>query len=309
MFRFFSTPCLGLEITAKALKLGILTTNDNSSGKPLAKEVPLPVGMVGGDSYASPNIKEREGLASLLQETLQEFAPLKIRKLALSLADTIFRVQNLEFDELPAKTSDRDRLVRWRVEKGAAFDATNTVLRYQVAPRQGRGFSVLACLAKLDVLAQYEDLLDGLGYDTWSVGPASFHALNFYSPSLQARGVQGFAFVWVTDSSYSVLVTERGVPRFYRCKEIRQGATDARDRMLRELEDSLHFYTHLDRQQSSEVGHLFLAGDTSLLTPLAQELHSALTMEVKVLALHETLQSVGGIPDSFSSVFGAGGAV
>ena len=306
MFRFSSPPCIGLEITSRTVKLGVLPSNGNPSERPIAKAVPLSAGMV-GEAFALPNIRDVDGLASLLREALRELAPLKTRRLGLSLPDTIFRVQNLEFDELPNRKADRDRLVRWRVEKAAAFDATNTVLRYQVLPRESGGYAVLACMAKQDVLNQYEDLALGLGYDPWSIGPASFYALNFYYPSLQARGIAGFAFAWVTDSSYAVVAAGRGAPRFYRCKEIRQGAVDAKDRVLRELEDSVHFYAHLDRQQQSEIGHLFLAGDASMLAPLADDLKNVLTLEVEVLSLSTVLQGAEGAPDSFSSVFGSGG--
>ncbi len=308
MLRFFSSSCIGLEIASKTAKLAVFTSNGSPLGRPTAKAVPLPAGMV-GDAFASPNIRDVDGLTSLLRETLREAAPRKTRRLGLSLPDTVFRVQNLEFDELPKRTGDRDRLVRWRVEKGAAFDAANTVLRYQVLPRQNRGFSVLACMAKQDVLDQYEDLVLSLGYDAWSVGPASFHALNFFYPALQGRGVPGFAFAWITESSYAVIVTERGIPRFYRCKEIRQGAADAMERVVRELEDSLHFYAHLDREQLSEMGRLYLAGDASLLPSLGDALKGALTMEVETLTLQTALQNAADIPDSFSSVLGAGGAV
>ncbi len=307
MFRFFSSPCIGLEITSRAVKLGVLTSSSNPSERPVAKAISLPSGMV-GDAFASPNIRDLEALESLLREALQEFVAFKTRKIGLSIPDTIFRAQNLEFDELPTRTSDRDRLVRWRVEKGAAFDATNTVLRYQVLPRQGKGYSVLACMAKRDVLDQYENLVTGLGYDPWFIGPASFHALNFYYPSMQARGVPVFAFAWITESSYAVLVIERGVPRFYRCKEIRQGAADAKERVVRELVDSLHFYTHLDRQQLSEIGRLYLAGDASMLPALEDDLKSALSLEIEVLRLRTALQNTADLAESFSSVLGAGGA-
>ncbi len=307
MLRFFSRPRLGLEITSRAVKLGALLSNGKPSGRLVAKTIHLPAGMV-SDAFASLNIRDSEGLASILREALREFASFKSGRAGLSLPDTVFRVQNLDFDELPKRKADQDRLVRWRIEKGAAFDTANTVLRYQVFPRQGKGYSVLACIAKRDVLDQYEDLVTGLGYEPWSVGPASFHALNFYSPSLQKLGIPGFAFAWITDSSYALLLTESGVPRFYRCKEIRQVAVDAKERVLRELEDSLHFYTHLDRQQLSEIGRFFLAGDSPLLASLADDLKKALTLEVEVLSLPAALQAAGGAQDSFSSVFAAGEA-
>jgi hypothetical protein len=84
------------------------------------------------EAFAAQNIRDSEGLASLVRSSLKDLTTLSLRRAALSLPDGIFRVQTLEFDELPSQRPDRDRLVRWRLEKGAAFDVSNTVLRYQV---------------------------------------------------------------------------------------------------------------------------------------------------------------------------------
>jgi Tfp pilus assembly PilM family ATPase len=305
MFRFSPTPCIGVEITSRSLKFGVVTSKGNRQGSNSAKTMSLPPGMV-VESFSSPNVKDPEGFAVLLRDGLAEFDSLRTRRVGLSIADSAFRVQSLDFDELPDRTADRDRLVRWRIEKVAAFDPANTVLRYQALPRPGRGgYSVLASMAKSEVLAQYEDLAATAGYDPWSVGPSSFNALNFYYPSLQSRGIPDFAFAWVTENTYTTMVIEHGAPRFYRCKEVRQGtASDAKDRMLRELGDSLHFYMHQDRQQPCEVGHLFLAGDTSLLPSLAEGLKGSLSLEIDVLTPRAAQPAAEGLPDSFASVLG-----
>ncbi len=308
MLRFFNASNLGIEITARALKLGVLAGSGASVSLLASKAVQMPSGMV-SEGYATLNIRDREGLDALIRSCLQEFSPLAPRRAGLSLPDGIFRIQTLEFDELPSGNRDRDRLVRWRLEKGASFDTAGTVLRYQVLPRRDRGYTVLASVAKQDVLSQYEELLSGRGLEPWSVGPSSFNALNYYSARIAANDLSGAALVWITDGSYATIIMERGGPRFYRYREYKAGSPeDVAGRLLRELDDSLHFYTHMDRMQPSEIGHIYLAGDPSVMGPLAESLRNATTLGVETLEPGMVIPSADASP-AMAAVLGAGGAL
>lgn len=309
MQRNFTGIGLGIEITARALRLALLTGKGGTISLSASKTSPLPAGMV-NEAFASRNIKDFEGLASILRSAIQDTTTLPIRRLGLSLPDGIFRVQTLEFDDLPASNRDRDRLVRWRLEKGAAFDTANTLLRYQVLPRQDRGCSVLACVAKQEVIAQYEDLLAGLGLDPWAVVPSSFNALNLYAPYLAAMSIPGYAQVWVAEGSYTTIIMERGGPRFYRNKEIKAGAPqDVTGRLIRELDDTIHFYLHMDRQQQSEVGHLYLSGEPALIAPLAESLKNETSLKIEALAPSLVLTAGAEADPALAAAFGAGGAL
>ena len=308
MQRFLTGTSLGIEITAKALRLGLLTGKGGAIFLSDSRAAPLPAGMV-NEAFASQNIKDVEGLASILRSTIRDMTTLPVRRAGLSLPDGIFRVQTIEFDEFPANARDRDRLVRWRLEKGAAFDTANTLLRYQVLPRQDRGCSVLACVAKREVIAQYEDLLAGLGLEPWTVVPSSFNALNLYAPHLAAMGIPGYAQVWVAEGSYTTIIMERGGPRFYRYREIKAGAPqDVTGRLIRELDDTIHFYLHMDRQQQSEVGHLYLSGEPTLIAPLAESLKNETSLTIETLEPSVVLAS-GASDPALAAAFGAGGAL
>jgi Tfp pilus assembly PilM family ATPase len=262
------------------------------------------------ETFASRNIKDHEGLASLLRSSLKDSTTLPIRRAGLSLPDGIFRVQTLEFDELPANNSDRDRLVRWRLEKGAAFDTANTLLRYQVLPGQDRGCSVLACVAKQEVISQYEDLLAGLSFEPWAVVPSSFNALNFYAPYFAAKNIPGYALAWVAEGSYTTIIVERGGPRFYRYKEIKAGAPeDVIGRLIRELDDSIHFYLHMDRQQQAEVANLYLSGEPALVASLSESLKNETTLKIETLVPSFVLVAGAEADPALAAAFGAGGAL
>ena len=272
--------------------------------------VPLAPGLV-ADTFTAPNIKDKEGLAVLVRTGLKDIGARFVRRAGLSLPDGVFRIQALEFDELPTQRRDRDRLVRWRLEKGAAFDASGTVLRYQAYPRSDRGCTVLACIAKQEIISPYEDLLAGLGLEPWHVAPSAFNAMNFYASSLAGKGSPAFAFVWVTESSSTTIFMDQGVPRFYRYKEIKSGGApvDVTARLIRELDDSLHFYQHMDRQQQTEVGQLYLAGEPAVTAPLAESLKSEATLAVETLSPNTVHASAAGHAEPLAAAFGAGGAL
>jgi Tfp pilus assembly PilM family ATPase len=308
MQRIFKEIGLGIEITARALRFGLLTNRRGAISLSALKTSPLPAGMV-AETFASRNIKDFEGLASLLSSSLKVTTALPIRRVGLSLPDGIFRVQYLEFDELPANNRDRDRLIRWRLEKGAAYDTANTFLRYQVLPRQEKGCSVLACVAKQEVISQYEELLTRLGFEPWAVVPSSFNAMNFYAPYLAAKNIPGYALAWIAEGSYTTIIIERGGPRFYRYREIKAGVPEeVTGRLIRELDDSIHFYRHMDPQQQSEIGHLYLSGESALIAPLSESLMNETTLKIETLVPSFVLGAGEDADSAFAAAFGAGGA-
>jgi Tfp pilus assembly PilM family ATPase len=308
MQRIFTEPCLGIEITSRALRLGLLSRSGDTTNAVAMTSLLLPAGMV-SESYALTPFGDRDGLVSLLRSSIQKVATRPVRRAGLSIPDGSFRVQILEFDDMPSQSRDRDRLIRWRLEKGAAFDTTNTVLRYQVHARPDKGYSILACVAKQDVVAHYEAVLTELGLEPWAIVPSSLSVLNLYAPALLARNAPGFALAWITEGSYVTIIMEQGGPRFYRYKELRTGAAeDVTARLLRELDDSLHFYMHRDRQQTTEVSRLSLAGEPSLLEPLVEELKRVSALEIETLAPGMVMPSPDASP-AMAAALGAGGSL
>jgi Tfp pilus assembly PilM family ATPase len=319
MFRLFARrPGLGLEINPASLRLAAVTGGDTKTEVLFTKTVDLPAGMV-GESYASQNLHDPEGLSAILRDTLGAVAyrESRICRTALSLPDSVFRVQVFEFDDLPSKREDREQLIRWRIEKTAAFDASDTVLRHQILRRQERGFTLLACAAKREVIAQYEALLIGLGLEPWAIGLSSFHTANFYSAYLSKKAPVS-ALAYITDDTFAVLVMEQGAPGFYRFKEMKRGTQDEiRTRLLREIEDSLHFYTHMDRTQVqlSGIERLFLGGDYPDLENLAEGLRAMNAFDIEVLSPAAVLSSGNGEgpetvwPAALAAALGAGSAV
>ncbi len=300
-------PRLGIEITATAVRVAVLSGSGANLSILFTKTVDVPDGVV-SEAYSSTNIIDSSRLSAALREGL-DGVPSGIRRAGLSLSDSAFRVQAIEFDDLPGKADDRQRLIQWRLEKGAAFDITDTVLRYQVLGRQEKGLTVLSCVAKQAVITQYEALFFELGLEPWAVGPSSFYALNFYSSYLAKKSAVS-ALTHLSKDSFATIIMEPGGVRFYRYKDVKRGsAEDIRDKIMREIDDSLHFYTHMDRLQQSEVRDLYLTGESDMSADLAAALGTMTSLNVEVLSPAVATLSDGNIGPEMTAALGAGSSL
>ena len=300
-------PALGLEITSTALRLAAVSGKGSKTSVIGTARAVVPSGMV-NESYGASNLDNPDDLSRLLRDCLTALGRPDIRRVALCLPDSVFRAQTLDFDTLPGKAADRERLIRWRLEKTAAFDVADTALRYEVLRGQDRGLTVLACVAKQSVLSQYEAAFTRLGLEPWSIGLSSFSTLNFYAFYLMRRSPIA-VLAHITEDAFATVILENGGVRFYRYKEIKRGGVDEiRARIIREIEDSMHFYSHLDRTKAAEMGHLFLTGDAAASDGLAQGLHDRMAVTVELLSPAVVLSRGQADPD-FAAALGAGGSL
>lgn len=306
-------PGLGIEITSASIKAAAVVPGRPGEAVSVCSR-DLPAGLVAED-FSSSSISDRNALSGEIRLCLDALGSGPFRRAGLSLPDGLFRVQVLEFDDMPVKGAEREGLIRWRIEKSAAFDTTGLILRHQTFRRDKAGFVVIACLARADMLAEYEDVLSGLGLEVWDIGISSFSVLNLYAPYIMQRtAVSAIAFV--NPLSFTTIVIDRGIPSFYRYKEFKRSQEQAAVRLIREIDDSLHFYTHRDRSQPEAAGieRLYLVGEPAVTGPLSEGLASALSMEVEPLSPSILSQS-GMLKASFdsspvlSAALGAGGAL
>jgi len=308
MFGFHSRkPQLGLDITGSEVRLAAVAGSGANAQVLFTASSALPAGVM-NETFSFPSVAEPAGLSEAIRELLSRPGVPRTRRVGVSLPDALFRVQGFEFDALPSGEADRERLIRWRFERSSAFDVSDTLLRYQVVQQRSRGAMLLASIAKRAVVKQYEDLLLGLGLDPWTIGPASFHAVNLYVPALAAPGA-GYAVIVVRAASFVTMVVDQGLPRFYRFKEIKAGSPgEMRDRMVREIDDSLHFYMHMDRAQQAEIGRIGLTGEVPDLDALASRLGECSSVPIDLLSPSAVLarRDGGELPAALTAALGAG---
>ncbi len=307
MFQFLQRNSrLGIEITARAVRIVSLSGRGAACSVLSAAGSELPVGSIGG-AYSVSNINDRSALTETIERCLPDRGQAGHFRAGLCLPDGFFRVQTLDFDEFPRKLSEQERLIRWRLQKAAAFDLADTALRYQVLRRKDKGFTVLVCIAKAQFLLEIEEILLQLGIESWSVGISSFSILNFYATYLSGRSA-AYALIHIMGDSFATIIGENGGARFYRFKELRGGAEDAPARLQREIEDSLHFYHHMDRSQQAPVTHLYLTGEQTIGDALAASLGTDGSIAVQVLEPAVLLPS-SGIAADMAAALGAGASV
>jgi Tfp pilus assembly PilM family ATPase len=308
MLRFLQkSRVLGIEITTSAVKAAMAAGRGAQRSIVSAARTDLSPGIISG-IYSLPNIHDENALTQAIRNSIKSIPSGQSLPVALSLPDSVFRVQTLEFDELPKKNADRERLIRWRLEKTAAFDISDSLLQYQILRRQDAGFTILTCFAKKAVIGQYEKMLLNLEFEPWSIGLSSFHTLNLYAPYI-AKKTKVSALTHVAEDSFTTIVSESGGARFYRFKDMKRGgAEELRSRMVREIDESLHFYSHMDRSQQSEVGHLYLTGEQGA-GDLAAELKKVSGLEVELLTPSVVLPGISGAGPEMAAALGAGKTV
>jgi Tfp pilus assembly PilM family ATPase len=312
MLRVFSRkPSLGIEITSTTVRLAAVSGKSPNISIGAVKTAELPAGKV-CDVFSSPNSGDLTCIIEGLRACLPADSLGRRRRAGLSLPDALFRVQLLEFDELPASPADQERLIRWRLEKAAAFDLSGTVLRCAVHRREPKGYAALVCVAKQAVVEQYERAFSEVGLEPWSIGISSIHSMNFYAPLMEMK-TPVYAFTYIMDDSFAIMVVDRGRMKFYRWKEVKRGASDElKAKFIRELSDSIHFYAHMDRTQTTEIPQLYATGDSVMTGEIAAELADTLSFNVTALSPADIISRNGRAeepPASLSAALGAGCAV
>ena len=107
------------------------------------------------DEPDKPNLRAPEAVASAIRSALSQVAP-RARAVTLVLPDTLVRVFVLDFDSMPAKTSEAVSVVRFRLRKMVPFDVEPAGVSYQVLAQNESECKVLAAVVPGPILAEYE---------------------------------------------------------------------------------------------------------------------------------------------------------
>jgi hypothetical protein len=155
------------------------------------------------------------------------------RRITLLIPDTAVRAMVLHLDELPARSDEREALIRWRLGQEQLFSLVGAKLVSQVFPAvpgdERRMHSVLTVAIQESVLQQYEVLCESVGLIPHEVGITSLRLFDLWrrvSGGLY-RKKREFLWVNVADRSLTTMVFLQGRPLFYRCKPLGSDAMDA----------------------------------------------------------------------------------
>jgi hypothetical protein len=154
------------------------------------------------------------------------------RRITVLLPDTAVRAMVLHLDEFPARSDEREALIRWRLGQEQLFSLTGAKVVSQVFHAfpgdERRTHTVLAVAIQEAVLAQYEALCESVGLIPHEVGLTSLRLFDLWQRSSGGLGRKKTEFLWanVSDRALTTLVFQQGRPLFYRCKFLGDNAMD-----------------------------------------------------------------------------------
>src|SRR5207244_533843 len=155
-----ASPPAAVEISAHRVSAALV---ENRGGRPVVAAhatESLPAEMV-VPSLTGSNIRDLTGVTAALRRTLERIG--RPRRVALVLPDAVAKVSLVRFEQVPARASDMDQLVRWQVRKAAPFPVDEAQISCIAGQRAADGQEFVVSLARRDVVLEYEDLCADAG--------------------------------------------------------------------------------------------------------------------------------------------------
>ena len=123
-------------------------------------------------SFDQPNIEDRAQLATVLRDLAASAGLLKQKRWSLSLPEATTRTLVVTIDGHSQSGSETQEVLTWKIERGfgASLDDLSVSKERLTKDPQGRE-RYLVIAVKKDVLAEYESVLESLGWRTGLILP------------------------------------------------------------------------------------------------------------------------------------------
>jgi len=177
----YQRPRLACDLTTDGVVAGRLADAQQTTTAfaPLFNGALLP-------SLKTPNIIDKAAVTAALKRAL-DTVDSRDKRLTLIVPDAAARVLLLDFDTLPAKSSEAVPVVRFRLRKLVPFEVDDAAISYQVMQHTAAETRLLVTTMPHGVLAEYEEVVRLAGYEPGVVLPstlASLAALTQSGPAL-----------------------------------------------------------------------------------------------------------------------------
>jgi type IV pilus assembly protein PilM len=136
---------------------------------------PLPPGAL-VPSLGGANVHDRAAIVTALNRALERLG--RPRRVGLVIPDVVAKISLIRFENVPARTSDLDQLVRWQVRKAAPFAIDEAQVSYVRGLRASDGQEFVVSLARRSVVEEYEGLCAEAGAHAGIVDLATFNVIN-----------------------------------------------------------------------------------------------------------------------------------
>src|SRR6266403_4064531 len=180
------------------------------------------------------NLRQPDGVYETLRDTLGSLGG-RSRDVIAVLPDAAVRVVLLDFETLPAKREEAESVVRFRLKKSLPFDVEKAKVSYHVQPSNG-GVRVIAAVALLNVIEDYEAAFRQAGYEPGVVMPSMLAALG------AANAPQPSLVIKVDARTTSIAILDGQQLLLFRTLENTRGVTITGDQLAEEVYPSVVFF-------------------------------------------------------------------
>jgi type IV pilus assembly protein PilM len=122
------------------------------------------------------NMSSPEAVSLAIRNALASVSP-RTRSVTVVIPDTAVRVFVLDFDSLPARSSEAIPVLRFRLRKMVPFDVEHAGLSYQILSESKTEARVLVAILPSNILEEYETVVRAAGYEPGAVMPSALAAL------------------------------------------------------------------------------------------------------------------------------------
>lgn len=240
-------PTVALEISSRAVTAlraggGTPPTIDAHAAEPLAAGLVTP-------ALAALNLAEPAEVAAAVRRALDRVGG--ARHVALVVPDSVAKVSVVRFDEVPARASDFEAMLRWHVRKSLPFKPEDAQITWTPGAAVDGGKEFVVAAARRDVIAQYERACAAAGAHAGLVDLATFNLVNLQLAA--GAGTGDWLLVHLAADYATLGVVRDGGLIFYRHRDA------GSDESLADLVHQTAMY-YEDRLNGRGFGRVFVAG-------------------------------------------------
>lgn len=200
-------PDLAVEIESGHVSAARLTWHGREATIAAHAVEPLPQAAV-VPSLAAVNIADVPLVGRAVAQAVGRVGG-RVRRAALVVPDAVAKVSLVRFDNVPARPSDLNELIRWQIRKAAPFALEQAVVSFTPGARAADGGQeFVVAVARTDLVAQYEQACGHAGLHAGLVDLATFSIVNGV---LASGGAPSEDWLLVhAASTYTTLTVMRG---------------------------------------------------------------------------------------------------
>jgi type IV pilus assembly protein PilM len=170
--QYAGRPPAAIELTSEGVLAAALP---NKHDEPVFAYEPLRPGIL-IPGISELNMTSPEAVSLAIRNALASVSP-RSRFVTVVIPDTAVRVFVLDFDSIPARSSEAIPVLRFRLRKMVPFDVEHAGLSYQILSESKTEARVLVAILPSNILEEYETAVRAAGYEPGAVMPSALAAL------------------------------------------------------------------------------------------------------------------------------------